>query len=368
MRYVNGSNNTNNLDTPNDNNNTNHGNHSRNDHYNQYNFMNNHPLRHMSSFANYDSVAADCYSPIQRQQQKYYNSLDNHDADDLQEYSINSGYISNFDDVNNGINGFPPLLNNGINNNANNILANKIMRKRRQDMYFSPHNFRSTRSKRIQQVKNFCYTAGFVIILLFLVFLSFMSGFLLATTKELQDTKVDKIFDIIISQEELVFNLEVESFNPGLFGISIVDVELDVFAKTKFVDPSLWYSDPSCSYDMKTLGDPASNYNIDNSKELEEDKSLSFAELGSGTTKPFYTVMLGSVNQLDIPLHFHGGFFTRQKSSGVTEIKIKDPCRTNHDDDDDSGGDGGNGGEGEGEDDDAIHTNSGLIFRVIHLN
>ncbi|GMF71308.1 unnamed protein product [[Candida] boidinii] len=232
------------------------------------------------------------------------------------------------------------------------------MRKRRQDMYFSPHNFRSTRSKRIQQVKNFCYTAGFVIILLFLVFLSFMSGFLLATTKELQDTKVDKIFDIIISQEELVFNLEVESFNPGLFGISIVDVELDVFAKTKFVDPSLWYSDPSCSYDMKTLGDPASNYNIDNSKELEEDKSLSFAELGSGTTKPFYTVMLGSVNQLDIPLHFHGGFFTRQKSSGVTEIKIKDPCRTNHDDDDDGGGggDGGNGGEGEGEDDDAIHV------------
>ncbi|QPG75724.1 hypothetical protein FOA43_003084 [Brettanomyces nanus] len=185
--------------------------------------------------------------------------------------------------------------------------ASKLLRKKKKNLYFNPHDFTSSRAKRLRQLRNFCYTIGLIFLLLSV---GFIGGFILATSKELQSTKVTSIRDILISDEEFVFNIEIESFNPGVMPVSIYDVQLDVFAKTQYVVDAYTY----------TVKDAKKN----KPKEKE---------------KPYSTILLGSMKELDIPLRFQGGCFTRQKDSSLTEMKIMNPCSF---DDDDKNGDGDN--------------------------
>ncbi|KAG7694555.1 hypothetical protein KL950_003802 [Ogataea haglerorum] len=205
-------------------------------------------------------------------------SLSEHAYNNNNYGSISSdGYLSNFQ---NGIYMQQPFL-----ESRNNKLGGSKLKRKPKNLYFSPHNFTGAREVRIRQIKSFCYTIGLILVLLSV---GFMSGFILATTKELQHTRIDAISDVLISQEELVFSMEVESFNPGFLSITIQDANIDVFARSQYVDAE------------------------------ETDKKKK--------TRPFSTILLGTVTSLDVPLHFQGGFFNRQLDWSMTEIKIKNPC------------------------------------------
>lgn len=171
---------------------------------------------------------------------------------------------------------------------------NKKLFRKRNDIYNSPHDFTSVRAQRLKQIRSFCYSVSAIFLLLFL---GFISGFILATNKELQNLKVLEIRNTIISQEELVFDMLFSAFNPGLMPITIDMVQLDVFAKTN-----------SLSTDA--------------------------------TSKSYETVLLGAVESLDVPLYFQGGFLNRQKDVSKSEIKILNPCSyENNDDGDNDDGD-----------------------------
>ncbi|KAG7915185.1 hypothetical protein KL927_004174 [Ogataea polymorpha] len=205
-------------------------------------------------------------------------SLSEHAYNNNNYGSISSdGYLSNFQ---NGVYLQQPFL-----ESRNNKLGGNKLKRKPKNLYFSPHDFTGAREVRIRQIKSFCYTIGLILVLLSV---GFMSGFILATTKELQHTQIDAISDVLISQEELVFNMEVESFNPGFLSITIQDANIDVFARSQYVDAE------------------------------EADKKR--------TPRPVSTILLGTVTSLDVPLHFQGGFFNRQLDWSTTEIKIKNPC------------------------------------------
>lgn len=172
----------------------------------------------------------------------------------------------------------------------------------RSDIYNSPHDFTSLRAQRLKQIRGFCYSISIVF---FLLFLGFISGFVLATNKELQSLKIMEVNNVIVSQEELVFDMIVSAFNPGLMAISINDVQIDIFAKTQFIS--------------------GSDINVKSSE----------------------TVLLGSIDKLEIPLYFQGGFLNRKKDSSLTEVKVLDPCsyddnNGNHRDGDEDNDDGNN--------------------------
>ena len=65
-------------------------------------------------------------------------------------------------------------------------------------------------------------------------------GFLLATTKELTNVSINSFENPIVSQDELLFNIIVEAFNPGWFTVSIDEVELDIFAKSGYLSESMF--------------------------------------------------------------------------------------------------------------------------------
>ncbi|KAG0676779.1 hypothetical protein C6P42_001129 [Pichia californica] len=214
---------------------------------------------------------------------------------------------------------FSPNSNNGNNNlnylNKQQILGNMVNAidygsiqgdikrpRKRNDFYNSPHDFTSVRAQRLKQIRSFCYTVSAIFLLLFL---GFISGFILATNKELQNLKALEISNTIISQEELIFDMTFSAFNPGLMPISINNVKLDIFAKTQYL----------------------------NSMEKEYDYEIS---------KTYETVLLGAINKLEVPLYFQGGFLNRKKDVSNTEIKLINPCSYKDDDgnnDDNGGGD-----------------------------
>ena len=148
------------------------------------------------------------------------------------------------------------------------------------------------KSQRVNYIKKFIYT---LISISCILSVGFIMGFVLATTKELTSVSISSFENPIISQDELIFNVIVEAFNPGWFTVSIDEVELDIFAKSGYL--------------------PENMDNIDVDLERLE------------KTNTVETVLLGTVTNLESPMIFEGGFFTREPASQSGEIKLLRPGR-----------------------------------------
>lgn len=136
-------------------------------------------------------------------------------------------------------------------------------------------------ANRMKFVKSFVYTLVSIICILAI---GFILGFLLASTKDLSNVSIVSIENALISQDELVFSIVVEAYNPGWFTVDIADIELDVFAKSGYLD--------------------SDSPGVENSVE---------------------TVLLGSVFSFESAISFDSGFFQRQMVQQTGEIKLVGP-------------------------------------------
>ncbi|AMD21525.1 HFL331Cp [Eremothecium sinecaudum] len=174
----------------------------------------------------------------------------------------------------------------------------KAKKRRAQSMYssyYNPHNFYTRRSN-WNKFKSFVYLTFIVTSLLAM---GFISGFLLATNKELHNFQINMINNILVSTDELVFDITASSFNPGVFTVGVQNVDLDIFAKTSH------------------LGD-------------DEDTNSPGDARGSA----YQTLLLGSVYSLESPLRFQGGFFKRGHYVAKSTVKLLHPGATDNDRDD----------------------------------
>lgn len=114
----------------------------------------------------------------------------------------------------------------------------------------------------------------------------FVMGFVLASTKDLTNVELANISDTLVSRDELVFNIEVTAFNPGWFTVEINEVELDVFAKSGYLEDDI------------------------------------FPEVKSAAVE---TVLLGTVYKLDPPMIFAGGIFSRDPVRQSGEVRLLSP-------------------------------------------
>ncbi|SCV05430.1 LANO_0H07316g1_1 [Lachancea nothofagi CBS 11611] len=145
---------------------------------------------------------------------------------------------------------------------------------------YSPHNFYTTKTT-WTKLRNFVY---FAFVVSFLLTLGFISGFLLATNKELHDLEISKITSVLVSTDELVFDVIATAFNPGFFTVEIHTVELDIFAKTSH---------------LISEGDPSAT--------------------------PYQTILLGTVENMETSLQFQGGFFSRNYDLSRSSVKLLRP-------------------------------------------
>ncbi|KAK6459401.1 uncharacterized protein RJT20DRAFT_89905 [Scheffersomyces xylosifermentans] len=147
--------------------------------------------------------------------------------------------------------------------------------------------------QRVNCIKSFIYT---LISIVAILGIGFIMGFVLATTKDLTHVSITTIENAVVSQDELIFNIVVEAFNPGWFTVEIEEVELDIFAKSGYLSEYL---------DLKKEGPE------------DEIEGLSIAAVE--------TVLLGTVYSLESPMSFAGGFFSRESVVQSGEIKLLTP-------------------------------------------
>lgn len=116
----------------------------------------------------------------------------------------------------------------------------------------------------------------------FILSLGFVLGFFLASTKDLSNVSIVSIENPLVSQDELVLSIVVEALNSGWFTISINELEVDIFAKSGYLE------DPSMQSSLET-------------------------------------VLLGTALSFESAVTFEGLFFHRKRSRHTGEIKLVSP-------------------------------------------
>lgn len=153
-------------------------------------------------------------------------------------------------------------------------------RRLRKNGQFSPHNFhKSSHHARWRGIRRAIWIMSSLVAVLLT---GFVFGFVLATNRPLQNVSVVDITELLISEQELVFDIVVKAFNPGILSVVVPFLDIDVFAK------------PIVSKDDKD----------------EKDKNI---------------LLLGNIDEFDVPLRFEGGFFTRHAQSAMGEVRLNDP-------------------------------------------
>ncbi|SGZ56868.1 CIC11C00000000739 [Sungouiella intermedia] len=192
--------------------------------------------------------------PYPEPNQKYYYDFDEYDEDE---------HADGRDEMH--AKGISVGKNHLSPNNAHFFLPRKVSRD----------NFGNNR---VRFIKSFVYT---LISIICILAIGFILGFLLASTKDLANISIINIENPLVSQDELVFSIIVEALNPGWFTVEIEEVEIDIFAKSGYLDG------------------PA------------------------GTSVE--TVLLGTVFNFESALVFDGGFFNKELSQQRGEIKLIAP-------------------------------------------
>ena len=86
-------------------------------------------------------------------------------------------------------------------------------------------------------------------------------GFMFATSKPLEDVKVVNMTDVLVSQQEIMLDLVVQAMNPNMIGVTVQNMDVNLFAKSAWVrddkDKSPSDGDPEKGGDKKKPGDKA---------------------------------------------------------------------------------------------------------------
>lgn len=165
---------------------------------------------------------------------------------------------------------------------------------------YSPHNYQR-RSRNYSGYEKFRRIFWFIFGVIVILALGFVMGFVLATTKPLHQVNLSSVFDVLVSDEELVFDMAVEAVNPGYLNVDVYNLDLDVFARSPYVK-----GDPD-----KGDGDSGSSQYLE---------TTSFANQPSN-----YAMLLGNIRHFEVPLVFDGSFFGHTLQRSIGQLKLVNP-------------------------------------------
>ena len=162
-----------------------------------------------------------------------------------------------------------------------------------------------------------------VLSILLLVVIFCAVGLVFATTKPLTSLVVRDIQNVVASQEEVILDLIVDAVNPNIIGVTVSDMDVSLFAKSKHVGSDSWW---------REHGNGPHN-NIEDwmpieDRALKDDDEISVTGIDEGTDpiegEP-RTMLLGRIDRFDSPLNFEGSFFQRHRAESIGELRLGHP-------------------------------------------
>lgn len=171
--------------------------------------------------------------------------------------------------------------------------------------------------------------AGCLVLSILLLVVIFSSvGLVFATTKPLDHVNIRQIRNVVASQEELILDLVVDAINPNIVGVTITDMDVSIFAKSKHVGSDKWWHD----HGNGVPHDNEEDWQTIEGSEVIEATGKKHDGVDDGTDpiedpdvgEP-RTMLLGRIFHFDSPLNFDGSFWHRHNASSIGEIRLTHP-------------------------------------------
>lgn len=157
--------------------------------------------------------------------------------------------------------------------------------------------------------------------ILVLVLIFSAVGLVFATTKPLKNVKVREIQNVIASQEELMLDLVVDAINPNIIGVTVADMDVNIFAKSKHVGSDRWWREHGGRHRNEEEWHPISDKSMASNSGIDEGTDpIEDPEVGEPRT-----MLLGRIFHFDSPLNFDGSFFKRRSVDSLGEMRLSKP-------------------------------------------
>jgi hypothetical protein len=169
-------------------------------------------------------------------------------------------------------------------------------------------------------------------------------GFLFATSKPLMDVKIVEIENVIATEQELMLDLKVQAINPNAIGVSVPSLDVNVFAKSKYVGSDRYWREhphgkmrwvsnewarkkrqralpvpPDLSADSRaSMPVPATSQDL---KHRDDDP----ADPPETPEKGDPLMLLGRILSFDSALTFDASPFYHRPSTSVGEVRLAHP-------------------------------------------
>ncbi|KAF2746797.1 hypothetical protein M011DRAFT_403600 [Sporormia fimetaria CBS 119925] len=153
-------------------------------------------------------------------------------------------------------------------------------------------------------------------------------GLVFATTKPLHDVKIRAIQGVIASQEELMLDLLVEAVNPNIIAINVMDMEMNIFARSKHVGSDKWWREHGGKHqNMEEWNSIVDDLTVEEETPLvrasgTDEENDPIDEPGIGEPR---TMLLGRIFHFDSPLSFDASFFNRRAIESLGQIHLPKP-------------------------------------------
>lgn len=180
-----------------------------------------------------------------------------------------------------------------------------------------------------------------VLIFLLLVIVGFVTSFIVALTKPLNGVYIEEIQNVLASEQEIMLDLDVRATNPNLFALTVGDMDVNIFAKSRYVGSEQFWRDGPHPEKFPRI-ERAKRWASISERHSEQKRSegaTSSSELVHTTdgvdrgTDPIpedpsgdpQTMLLGRIFEFDSPLIFEPSPWTSDETSSVGQVRLSKP-------------------------------------------
>ena len=179
---------------------------------------------------------------------------------------------------------------------------------------------------------------GFCAILL-IMFLTLVGGgttFIVGISKSMMNVQIREIQNVLASEQELMLDLDVEAINPNLIPITISDMDVNIFARSRFVgDNNFWRDHGPHPDPLPRIVD--SRRRAVRARSLRNDDSSATALIPRDGvdkgTDPMpedpagdpQTMLLGRIFHFASPLTFEPSAWKHEASHSIGQVRLMKP-------------------------------------------
>jgi hypothetical protein len=172
------------------------------------------------------------------------------------------------------------------------------------------------------------YGAFFLVTFLFLIMCVGGGTLIGALSRSLLKVSIVGIENVVASEQELMFDVNVRATNPNLFALAISELNVDIFAKSGFAGTAAeWREGESRPHALQSR-----RWGTREAEDQVADRTVGHAEGVDEGNDPIddpesdpQIMVLGRVYQFDSPLLFESSPFRRQPMVSLGEIRLTQP-------------------------------------------